>query len=72
MSIIIRTADGVDVQEGDRVFNYYDGWWGEISRVDDQGWFNLTSRDRKRACLNGERVCKVIPPGNPFYGMADE
>jgi len=33
--ITIRTADGFDVHEGDRVFNYYDGKWGVIERIDE-------------------------------------
>ena len=36
MSRIITTADGVEVTEGDRVYNYYDGEWGVIGRIDDR------------------------------------
>jgi hypothetical protein len=30
----IVTEDGVEVKVGDRVFNYYDGKWGVIEKVD--------------------------------------
>jgi len=35
MSRIITTADCVEVTEGDRVYNYYDGEWGTIGSIDD-------------------------------------
>jgi hypothetical protein len=31
----IVTADGKEVGIGDRVFNYYDGRWGTITRIDE-------------------------------------
>ena len=36
MNRIITTADGAEVTEGDRVYNYYDGKWGVIGRIDDR------------------------------------
>lgn len=32
--IRITTEDGKEVGLGDRVFNYYDGKWGTIERID--------------------------------------
>jgi hypothetical protein len=65
---VVKTADGRLVTEGDRVFNYYDGEWGTVGRVGSDGWFDHIREDGTRgALLNGERVCVVIPPGNPFY-----
>jgi phospholipase/lecithinase/hemolysin len=64
----IVTADGVTKTEGDRVFDYYDGAWGTISRIDSAGWFDLILDNGKRGgFLNGERVCHRIPRSNPFY-----
>ncbi len=70
----ILTADGVEVGDGDRVFNYYDGAWGTITNIDPPNsytngdpWFTLKQDDGSRATLNGERVCVIIPRGNPFY-----
>lgn len=65
----ITTADGRGVRTGDRVFNYYDGWWGRITGpIDRDGWFDLVSDDgARRNTLNGERVAVRLPRGNPFY-----
>lgn len=66
----VWTADGRKVTEGARVFNYYDGKWGTITELDDQGWFFHVPEDGSRgACLNGERVAVVVPRNNPFYGV---
>ena len=68
----IRSADGAELKEGDRVFNYYDGWWGTVGWIDPAGWFTLTDDvSAHSAVLNGERVCKVIPRDNPYYGTED-
>ena len=57
MTHTIITEDGVPVQAGDTVFNYYDLKWGVISTdVDDQGWFTLLHADNTRAILNGQRI----------------
>lgn len=32
---IITTADGKKVTEGDRVYNYYDGEWGVIGKINN-------------------------------------
>lgn len=64
----IRTADGVSVSEGDRVFDYYDGHWGTIHGIEENGWFRHVREDNPyNGYLNGERVCARIPVGNPFY-----
>lgn len=75
----IRTADGKQVGEGDRVFDYYDGHWGTIgpltpdsqSHPSERGsnaWFDHIREDGTgRGYLNGERVTTSIPPSNPFY-----
>ena len=64
----VRTADNKTVAKGARVFNYYDGKWGVVGRIDTDGWFDHTDDSGKVTSLNGERVCSVIPKGNPFYG----
>ena len=55
----IRTADGHTVYKGDRVYNYYDCYWGFIQDDPDfDGWFLVKSEDGTRnAVLNGERIC---------------
>lgn len=63
----VRTADGKTVREGERVFDYYNGAWGTVGTVEDDGWFTFTSEAGRKTSLNGERVCVVIPRGNPFY-----
>ena len=62
----IRTEDGVTLQEGDRCFDYYNGRWGVIERIDSDGWFTHRS-DARTTSLNGERVCVRLPRSNPFY-----
>jgi hypothetical protein len=37
----VRTADGVDVTYGARVFDYNEGLWGTITNIDEDGWFDL-------------------------------
>jgi hypothetical protein len=64
----VRTADNETVSTGDRVFNYYDGKWGTIGRIETDGWFDHIADDGRSTSLNGERVCVTIPRGNPFYG----
>jgi hypothetical protein len=65
----IITADGKVVHTGDRVFDYYDGYWGTIGRMSSDGvWFDHNREDGSgRGFLDGSRVCVRIPPGNPFY-----
>ena len=60
----IFTEDGKIVHEGDTVFNYYDRFWGVISNLDSDGWFDVTSKDGKRAYLNGERISTYDPKGS--------
>jgi hypothetical protein len=64
----IRTADNKIATSGDRVFDYYDGHWGTIGQIiSADGWFDHHREDGGRGYLDGNRVCAVIPPGNPFY-----
>jgi hypothetical protein len=60
----IVTADGEIVHEGDRVYNYYDGFWVTIvqgSTMAD-GWFDTLKEDGTRGpLLNGERISKNKP-----------
>jgi hypothetical protein len=67
----ITTADGQVITNGDRAFNFYDGRWGTVRNIAPSGWFDLRTDDGHMDYLNGERVCVVIPAGNPFHGMRD-
>lgn len=64
---MITTADDLTVDEGDRVFDYYNGYWGTIQGIDADGWFDHVRDDGNSVPLNGERVAVVVPEGNPFY-----
>ena len=44
------------IAEGDHLYNYYDGWWGVVHDVRENGWFTLVGEDGRRASLNGVRV----------------
>lgn len=59
----IRTEDGKVVNEGDRVFNYYDWKWGSIERdsLDKEGWFRIRHDDGTTAILNGARIATYQP-----------
>lgn len=61
--VVIRTEDGKDVKEGDRVYNYYDMKPGVIVpgtvRMMPDAWFNVEHDNGKRAILNGERICTL-------------
>lgn len=59
----ITTEDGKTVREGDRVFNYYDGWWGTLGPIDEGGWADVHGADR-RAYLNGQRISTYDPKGS--------
>lgn len=59
----ITTEDGKTVREGDRVFNYYDGWWGTLGPIDDGGWADVFGAG-KRAYLNGQRIATFDPKGS--------
>jgi hypothetical protein len=41
----IVTEDGVEVRVGDTVFNYYDCWWGIITKIGYDGWANVLNED---------------------------
>lgn len=58
---IILTEDGVQVQESDRVFNYYDHKAGVIrpSSRDRDDWFYVDHDDGTSALLNGSRICSI-------------
>lgn len=60
----IRTEDGKLVRERDRVFNYYDGFWGELGPIDSDGWADVTASDGRRAYLNGQRISTYDPRGS--------
>ena len=57
----VITEDGVVKHEGDRAFNYYDGKWGVIGRIDDSGWFDFRHDDGSRTLLNGARIANKKP-----------
>jgi len=56
----IRTADGVTVHNGDRVWNYYDLQWVTIvEEPDNEGWFYVRDDNGGLKTLNGERISAV-------------
>ena len=70
----ILTEDGVLVDEGDFVYNYYDMWPGTIvagtktlnGQRDNEPlnrnqhiWFDLRADDGRVAMLNGQRICSI-------------
>lgn len=59
----ITTEDGKVVREGDRVFNYYDGFWGTLGPIDDGGWADVFG-DGRKAYLNGQRISTFDPKGS--------
>jgi predicted RNA-binding Zn-ribbon protein involved in translation (DUF1610 family) len=64
----IITADGETVYPGNRVFNYYDGEWGNIEKKaptysqssvegsEKDPWFSVNG-----TLLNGDRICTYVP-----------
>lgn len=58
----ITTEDGKVVREGDRVFNYYDGFWGTLGPIDETGWADVHG-DGRKAYLNGQRISTYDPRG---------
>lgn len=64
----IVTEDGVTVRKGDRVFNYYDGWWGTLGAIDSEGWADVHGANGKRAYLNGQRIATYDPKGSTDPG----
>lgn len=59
-------ADGHKARCGDRVYNYYDGWYGVLGCIDriereDDPWVHLTRDDGRYQLLNGERMCLRRP-----------
>jgi hypothetical protein len=61
---MIETADGQLVSKNDRVYNYYDGWWGVIKEdPDNEGWFWCEEEGGggRGKQLNGERIATYRP-----------
>ena len=61
------TEDGYEFTVGDRVFNYYDCWWGIVldePRMPD-GWFHLRREERTDdtfgSSYNSVRISKYPP-----------
>lgn len=59
----IRTEDGVVVQPGDRVYDYYSMKPGVIQPgsliLAPDVWFDVTHDDGTRNVLNGQRICTM-------------
>lgn len=70
----VRTEDGVEVAEGDTVFDYYSMAVGVVGKIEGertdefhssemQGstnpWFDVIHEDGKHQLLNGQRICSV-------------
>lgn len=57
------TEDGHQFENGDRLFNYYDGLWGTVKSEPDpySGWFDFEHDDGRRTTLNSVRVSKQEP-----------
>lgn len=56
------TEDGVEVAEGDRVYNYYDMKPGVIGRPSGStdGWFHFKpDNGGQYTILNGARICTI-------------
>lgn len=62
------TEDGYRFGRGDRVYNYYDGFW--VTVLDDpadpekdyrNGWFDAVSDDGRHVSLNCARVSAEVP-----------
>ena len=47
------------IVEGMTLFNYYDGSWGVVSDIRQDGWFSLNGTS-----LNGVRCSTVDPKGS--------
>jgi hypothetical protein len=61
----ITTEDGVELQQGDRAYNYYDMKPGTIGRMsstfsDKDPWFDFKHDDGTTALLNGQRICSTV------------
>lgn len=64
----IITADGQTVVFGAKVFDYYDGHWGTVGMISDDGWFDHHRENGEgKGYLDGSRVCVRIPRRNPFF-----
>ncbi len=61
--VTYKTADGMTVKMGDRVFNYYGMVPGRIgldrSTPREPGWFEFLAEGGGRDLLNGERICSI-------------
>lgn len=71
MAAQVTTEDGVVVEQGDRVYNYYDMKPGVIERIDSPRdadgpldpnqdiWFYFRHDDGSTSILNGQRICSI-------------
>lgn len=60
--MIFTTEDGVQVQIGDRVYNYYDMKAGKIVKFAGNlpdPWFDVEHDDGSISVLNGARICSI-------------
>lgn len=58
----MRTADGHEITDGMRVWDYnLDRGTVDLSRLDSQGWFDVVTDDRGKSYMNAERVCVRHP-----------
>lgn len=59
----IRTEDGVVVQPGERVYDYYSMKAGHIVpeslTLAPDVWFDVKHDDGTRCVLNGQRICTI-------------
>lgn len=60
---VIKTEDGVVVNEGDRIYDYYSMEPGVIVpntiRMMPDAWFDVEKDDGSRTLLNGQRICTL-------------
>lgn len=58
----MRTADGVEIVDGMRVWDYnLDAGVVDLSRLDSGGWFDVKTDGGGRSYMNAERVCVRHP-----------
>jgi hypothetical protein len=56
----IITADGMLVNVGDAIFDYYSMEPGKVATAPDgAGWFDVRHDNGNREYLNGERICTL-------------
>jgi hypothetical protein len=58
----MKTADGVEITDGMRVWDYnLERGTVDLGRLDDLGWFDVRTDDGGRSYMNAERVCVRHP-----------